>query len=379
MQVLTGGRILMGGELCEGLDLVISDGRIADIRTAGSVDGPMFDLDGDMLLPGFVDVQVNGGGGALFNADPSVDCIRRIGEAHRQFGTTGFMPTLISDDLGVVDAGMRSVEEAIEAGVPGVLGIHIEGPFLNPARKGIHDESKFRRLDAAAVELLTSLKHGVTMVTIAPELAEMAEVRALADAGVKVCLGHTDAPEAVALAALEAGASGFTHLYNAMSQLTGRASGVVGTALASEGTFAGLIVDKFHVGKTSCIAAIRAKGADEIMLVSDAMPAVGEGDGTFELMGVTIQVEDGKATGPDGTLAGSALDMAGAVRNARDWLGCSLADSVMMASATPAAFLGLSGQTGDIKSGLAADLVQVDDQLNVKSSWIDGNIIRHTA
>jgi len=223
---LVNGRILQGDSFTTGMAVVIEGDRIEAIIPESAVKGArQVDLGRGILLPGFIDVQVNGGGGALFNSSRDVETIRRIGAAHRQFGTTGFLPTLISDDLKVVDEAMRAVDAAIEAGVPGVLGIHVEGPFLSVARKGVHDAGWFRELDESGIRLLTSLRRGRTVVTLAPEMTTPGFIDKLAAAGVIVCDGHTDASDAEIREALKHGLQGFTHLFNAMSQLTSRQPG----------------------------------------------------------------------------------------------------------------------------------------------------------
>jgi N-acetylglucosamine-6-phosphate deacetylase len=372
--VLVNGRILTEDGIVEGKALAIRDGRIAGVIDSADipVDVARRDLDGGLLAPGFIDTQVNGGGGVLFNDAATVEAIAAIGAAHRPFGTTGFLPTLISDDLAVVDAAMRATEQAIEAGVPGVLGVHIEGPFLNVKRKGIHDSSKFRTLDDEAVALLSSLKRGKTLVTLAPETTTPEMVHRLSQAGVTVAAGHTNAAYGVVRKALDAGLTGFTHLFNAMSPLTSREPGVVGAALESQTAWCGIIVDGRHVDPAVLRIALRTRPLDRFMLVSDAMPTVGMTDKSFDLQGRHIQVVDGVCVDDQGTLAGSDLDMIGAVRNAMSMLGLSLNDAVAMASAAPAAFLGLAGQRGVIAAGQAADLVLLDDALNVRETWIDG-------
>ncbi|HEY0629468.1 MAG TPA: N-acetylglucosamine-6-phosphate deacetylase, partial [Sphingomicrobium sp.] len=273
------------------------------------------ELEGD-LVPGFIDLQVNGGGGVLFNDHPTVDGIVAIGEAHRRFGTTGYLPTLISDDLDTVERAIRAVDAAIERGIPGVLGIHVEGPFLNPARKGIHDASKFRSLDQKAIDLLASLCHGRVLVTLAPELALPGAIRALVDRGVVVAAGHTAATYDDVQAAFAEGLSGFTHLFNAMTQLGSREPGAVGAALDNRSSWCGLIVDGHHVHPASLRIALAAKGADRLSLVTDAMPTVGSDQRFFELAGQRIECDGDRCTASDGTLAGSNLNMAAAVRNA---------------------------------------------------------------
>lgn len=372
--VLVNGRILTQDGIVEGKALVIADGRITSVIDSADIPAgaARADLDGGLLVPGFIDTQVNGGGGVLFNDSTTVEAIAAIGAAHRPYGTTGFLPTLISDDLAVVDAAMRATEQAIEAGVPGVLGVHIEGPFLNVKRKGIHDSSKFRILDDEAVTLLSSLKRGKTLVTLAPETTTPEMVRRLASAGVTVAAGHTNAAYGTVRKALDAGLTGFTHLFNAMSPLTSREPGVVGAALESQTAWCGIIVDGRHVDPVTLKIALRTRPLDRFMLVTDAMPTVGMAEKDFNLQGRHIRVVDGVCVDDHGTLAGSDLDMIGAVRNAVTMLGLSLEDAVAIASATPAAFLGLAGARGVIRPGAAADLVLLDDALQVRRTWIDG-------
>jgi N-acetylglucosamine-6-phosphate deacetylase len=372
--VLVNGRILTEAGLVDGKCVVVEDGRIAAIldSAAAPTDAERRDLEGGLLVPGFIDTQVNGGGGVLFNDAPTVETIAAIGAAHRAFGTTGFLPTLISDDLAVVDTALRATEAAIAAGVPGVLGVHIEGPFLNVKRKGIHDPAKFRVIDDAALALLSSLKVGKTLVTLAPETTTPDMIRRLTEAGVIVAAGHTNAAYGTMRKALAAGLSGFTHLFNAMSPLTSREPGVVGAALESQTAWCGLIVDGRHVDPAVLRIALRTRPLDRFMLVTDAMPTVGMIDKSFDLQGRQIHVVDGVCVDAHGTLAGSDLDMIGAVRNAISMLNLSLDDAVAMASASPAAFLGLSGQRGRIAVGQAADLLLLDDALQVRQTWING-------
>ncbi|GGD52101.1 N-acetylglucosamine-6-phosphate deacetylase [Pseudoxanthomonas indica] len=330
------------------------------------------DLQGATLLPGYIDAQVNGGGGMLFNNAPTVDTLRRIGEAHRQFGTTGFLPTLISDDAEVMREAIAATRAAIEAGVPGVLGIHLEGPYLAPARKGTHDAGKFRVPDAAEIAMAASLDNGVTLLTLAPERIPVDSIRDLVARGVIVAAGHTAGSYEEIRAGLDAGISGFTHLYNAMSPLQGREPGAVGAALEDRNSWCGIIADGHHVHAGSLRVALAAKPVGKVFLVTDAMPPVGSDDPSYVLYGETITVQDGVVRNAAGSLAGSALDMATAVRNAVQMLGLPLAEAARMASTYPADFLGLSASHGRIAPGYRADLVAVDADLNVVGSWIDG-------
>lgn len=368
---LTGAKILADGAWFDDHSVIIEDGRIAGIIHDAPADAAVQILDGGMLVPGFIDTQVNGGGGVLFNDQPTVDGIRAIAQAHRQFGTTALLPTLISDDLDVLAAAMRSVDDAIVAGVPGIIGIHIEGPFLNRGKHGIHDADKFRVLDDAAIALLSSLKHGKTLVTLAPETAPQGAIRALTQNGVVVAAGHSLATYEDIERGIAEGLRGVTHLFNAMSQMEGRAPGLVGAAFAHD-LIAGLIVDGHHVHPAALRAAYRAKGAAELMLVTDAMPTVGSNSNEFSIGDTVITARDGALRDADGTLAGSTLDMASAVRNAMSMLQVDFAAASQMASATPAALLGLSETHGRIAPGCRADLVHLDDDFHVRSTWING-------
>jgi N-acetylglucosamine-6-phosphate deacetylase len=377
---LVNGRMLLGtgrdgDRLTEGRAVLVADGRISQILGAGDRrlrKVRRHDLEGALLLPGFLDSQVNGGGGVLFNDSPSVEAIRAIGRAHRRFGTTGFLPTLISDDLDVVARAIAAVRSAIESGVPGVLGIHIEGPFLNVERKGVHDPAKLRELDTSAVGLLTSLRTGRTLVTLAPEMTTPEIIRGLVAAGVVVSAGHTNATYAQITTALRHGLTGFTHLFNAMSQLTGREPGTVGAALEDAGSWCGIIVDGLHTSPVVLRIALRCKPPERFMLVTDAMPSVGTSFTSFELQGRRILVSGSVCVDEDGRLAGSNIDMASCIRNAVQMLGVSLPQAVRMASEWPAEFLGLGAETGRIAPGYRANLVAADDQLRVLETWIDG-------
>ena len=374
LAALVNGRILTEAGVVEGKAVLVENGVIAGIVASREIptNAQHRDLDGGVLVPGFIDTQVNGGGGVLFNDAPTVEAIAAIGAAHRPFGTTGFLPTLISDDLAVVDQAMRATEEAIARGVPGVLGLHIEGPFLNPKRKGIHDADKFRLIDEDALALLSSLKLGATLVTLAPERTTPDMIRRLTKAGVVVAAGHTNALYPTMRQALDQGLTGFTHLFNAMSPLTSREPGAVGAALESQEAWCGIIVDGRHVDPVTLKIALRTRPLDRFMLVTDAMPTVGMADKRFKLQGRAIRVVDGVCVDDYGTLAGSDLDMITAVRNAISLLGLTLEQAVTMASQAPATFLGFGRRRGWIAPGYAADLCLLDDRLEVVSTWIDG-------
>ncbi|MBX3713081.1 MAG: N-acetylglucosamine-6-phosphate deacetylase [Lysobacter sp.] len=377
---LVNARVLVGESLREGFAVVIEGGRIVTIcdETALPRDCTLRDLGGRTLLPGFIDVQVNGGGGVLFNNAPTVDTLRRIAEAHRRFGTTGLLPTLISDDVAVMRDAIAAVREAIAQGVPGILGIHLEGPYLAAARKGTHDAGKFRVPDEDEIALAASLDNGVTLLTLAPECVPDATLRAFATRGVVLCAGHTAATYEQTRAGLDAGIRGFTHLYNAMTSLQGREPGVVGAALEDRDSWCGIIVDGHHVHPASLRVALAAKPRGRLVLVTDAMPPVGADDPSYTLYGETITVHDGVLRNAAGALAGSALDMASAVRNTVAWLGVTLEEAARMASTYAADWIGLGDVRGRIAPGHRADLVLLDDGLQVVETWIDGASIRHS-
>lgn len=375
---LIGARILTGAGFLDKHALVMNGAHIAAIvpETDLPSDCARIALQGGDLLPGFIDCQVNGGGGVLFNETPTVAGIAAIGAAHRRFGTTGFLPTLISDELAVMDKAIDAVDEAIAQGMPGVLGIHLEGPYLNPMRAGIHDAARIRSIDAGAIERLTRLRGGRTVITLAPECVPPGTIRALTERGAIVCAGHSAATYEQTQQALSEGLAGFTHLFNAMTPFTSREPGMVGAALSDPKSWCGVIADLHHVHPASLALALRAKPLGRFFLVTDAMPTLGWDQATFMLGDTPITAKDGRLTGPDGTLAGAHLDMATAVRNMIASVGVAPESSAAMASGSPAAFLGLGSVRGQIAPGQAADLVHVNrcaaDGMDVLATWIGG-------
>ncbi|HET7930641.1 MAG TPA: N-acetylglucosamine-6-phosphate deacetylase [Rhodanobacteraceae bacterium] len=356
------------------LAVLVEDGWIRALAPMGEMpaDAQRHDRSGRSLLPGFIDCQVNGGGGVLLNDTPTPDGVRAIGAAHRRFGTTGYLPTLISDTPEKMRTAISAVDAAIAANVPGVLGIHLEGPFLSDARKGVHDPRFFHSPNAPELLLAESLQRGVTLLTLAPECVPADDIRKLADAGVVIAAGHSNADYATTRAALAAGVRGFTHLFNAMSPLASRAPGMVGAALEDDNAWCGVIVDGHHVDPATLRVALKAKPRGKIFLVTDAMPPVGASDATFVLNGETITMRNGICQTATGTLAGSALGMIDAVRNAIDMLDVPLDEAARMASTYPAQFLGLDATHGRIAEGCRADFTVVDDSLRVTETWIAG-------
>lgn len=367
-------RTLIAEQLFDGenvrRDVVIvlgDDGCIAALGGEVPADGEH--LQG-LLAPGLVDVQVNGGGGALFNNDPTVNALGKMSSAHARYGTTGFMPTLITDEVEVMQSAADAVSAAIRESVPGVLGVHFEGPHLSAPKKGTHEERFIRPLTDEELEIYAREDLGIKMVTLAPENVSVADIRKLVDLGVRVCLGHSNADGATAAAALDAGATGFTHLYNAMSPLHSREPGMVGTALISDQAWCGLIADGHHVSAEAMLLAIKAKPRGKIMLVTDAMSLVGSDETSFPLFDRVVTREGDRLTSTTGELAGSHLDMISAVRNIHHWCGVDLFEALRMASLYPAQFLGYEG--GRIEKGGPADLILLNDELQVQKTWISG-------
>jgi len=364
-------RLFDGKNFLDDQVLTISDGKISaidqnirqvDIKTIG------------LVVPGFIDLQVNGGGGALFNDSPSVENLKVIMAAHTKYGTTAMMPTLITDKVEVMVQAADAIAAAIAQNVPGIVGVHFEGPHLSIAKKGTHSAEYIRPISAAEWQVLARQDIGQIIVTLAPETVPPADVKRMVDYGIKVCIGHTNADFDTAQKAIDAGATGFTHLFNAMSAFQGREPGVVGSALLNDNTSCGLIVDGFHVDNASCQIAIKTKPRGKIFLVTDAMPPVGTDQTEFALYDRTVYVNNGKLTSTTGELAGSSLDMASAVKNTHIDLGVELGEAIRMASVYPAEYL-YQGQDiirGDLKIGKQADFVILNDDLSVNETWIAG-------
>lgn len=368
---LVNGRVLATDGFADGLAVVIEGDAIVEVGASARAERE-HDLKGRILAPGFIDCQVNGGGGVLFNDAPTVETLARIVKAHRRFGTTGMLPTLISDDAATMREAVHAVAAAIRQGVAGILGIHLEGPFLAAQKKGIHDAANFRAPEAADVALLASNSLGKILLTVAPEKVPVAVVHALSNYGVVIAAGHTAATYEQTRGALAAGLRGFTHLFNAMSPLQSRAPGAVGAALEDRESWCGIIVDGHHVHPATLRVALRAKPRGKLFLVTDAMPPVGSPEPTFQLNGETITCRDGRCANAEGTLAGSALDMATAVKNTVETLDVDLAEALRMASQYPAEFIGVASTRGRIEPGFAADLVVLNEDLTVAETWCGG-------
>lgn len=327
-----------------------------------------------LVAPGFIDLQVNGGGGVLFNSTPSLAGIKAIMAAHAKFGTTAMLPTLITDTVSVMAEAADAIASAIASNEPGIIGIHFEGPHLSVVKKGAHSEQFIRDISDEEWQVLERKDIGKVLVTLAPETVAEKDIQRMVAAGIYVSIGHSNANYQQAQSAVEAGATGFTHLFNAMSPLQGREPGVTGCALLNDNTACGLIVDGHHVDYASCQLALKTKPVGKIFLVTDAMPPVGTDDQTFAFFDRHVYLSQGKLTSSTGELAGSVLDMATAVKNAHIHLKLALDEALRMASGYPANYI-KDQQRGQLFVGRQADLVVLDNELNVQSTWIAGKCL----
>lgn len=374
---LSGARIFDGETWHEDAALVVGSGLIETIMPRAEIDPaiPLLELGGGILAPGFIDMQVNGGGGVMLNDGPSIEKIRTICAAHAAFGTTALLPTLITDTREINAAAIEAGAQAARENVPGFLGLHLEGPHLSLARKGAHDPALIRPMDDKDQAALIAARQAmpVLLTTFAPESIAIHRIEALSAAGVIVSLGHTDTSCAQAFDAVLAGASMATHLFNAMSQLGNREPGLVGAVLDSGTLWAGLIADGIHVDPATIAIALRAKkGPAKIFLVTDAMATIGTDMKSFMLNGREIRRENGRLTLADGTLAGADLDMISAVRFIHKTIGLELGEALRMASLYPAQAVGQGNRLGSFAPGMAANILHLSDALEVRQVWIDG-------
>jgi N-acetylglucosamine-6-phosphate deacetylase len=375
-KALIGDRIFDGTEWHEGSAVVFQGGRIAGIEPVSSLGSDIERIEGgEIIAPGFIDLQVNGGGGVLLNEEPTVEGIATICAAHAKFGTTALLPTLITDTFEITSRTVAAGIEAKNRGVPGFLGLHLEGPHLSIARKGAHDPKLIRPMEDADLDLILSCGAALDalMVTVAPESVSPEQVATLARAGITVSLGHTEASYEIACLYAQAGVSAVTHLFNAMSPLGHREPGLVGAALDIGGLHAGLIADGIHVHPAAMAAALRGKnGPGRIFLVTDAMSPIGTDMTSFTLNGREILRRDGKLTLADGTLAGADIDMASSVRFVHQTLGLPLEEALRMASLYPAEAARVSETKGRIAPGFDADFVVLNGNVEAQSTWIGG-------
>ena len=377
-ELLTGARLFTGEMMLDGHSLLIEDGEILDLipRDTAPQARVVALPAGSLVAPGFIDTQVNGGGGALLNDTPTVDAVRTIVAAHRRYGTTGLLPTLITDTADKMHAAATAVAAAMGDRASGVLGLHLEGPFLSLERRGVHSPAFVRPLTpddlAYLVELPNEFPGGKVLLSLAPEIVSDEDIGALAEAGMLLAGAHSAASYARTTEAIRAGLRGFTHLFNAMPPVANREPGIAGAALLSAETWCGIIVDGIHVHPAALKLALAAKPRGKLMLVTDAMTPLGTDATSFQLYGATVHRRDRKLVTDDGTLAGADLDMAQAVRNCIGLLGLPRDEALRMASLYPAQFLGMSDRRGRLGSGYLADMVLLDQSTHVLGTWVAG-------
>ena len=376
IRAFSGGRLFDGTSYLAGKTVLVQDGRIIDVVADAAVSANVarIALKGGTLAPGFVDVQVNGGGGFLFNDTPQPDALIGMATAHARYGTTAMLPTYITDTPEGMAAAIAAAKQAM--GRVSIVGLHLEGPFLSKARKGAHDPALIRPLNDADADMLLNSKIENLLLTVAAENASPRLIKRLSEGGVTVSLGHSDAGFDAVMAAIDAGARGVTHLFNAMSQLQNRQPGVVGAALDHGGVWCGMIPDGHHVHPAALRIALRAKrGPGRIFIVTDAMPTAGHQGDIFYLNGRKVTRGSGVLRLDDGTLAGSDLTMDQALRFVIEHLEVPGMEALRMASLYPAQFMRLDGTKGRIAKGFDADFVHLDDSLNVLATYIGGSVV----
>jgi N-acetylglucosamine-6-phosphate deacetylase len=378
-RLLVGARLFTGETILDDRALLIEDAEILDIVPAGSDCAAMRIVlpENSLLAPGLIDLQVNGGGGVLFNDAPTVQGALAIAAAHRTLGTTGLLPTVVSDRPDIMLAAARAAAEAHALPSSGVLGVHLEGPFFNPERRGVHQQHFIRSPDETDIVQLCALPeqfglHGRVVLTLAPEQVPHAAITRLSQAGLRVCGGHSAASLECTQAALQAGMSGFTHLFNAMPPLSSRAPGIALAAITDPNSCCGIIVDGIHVHPAMLRLAVSVKPRGGMLLVSDSMPPAGTGVAAFTLQGRHILRRHGRLETEDGVLAGADIDLAGAVRNTVSLLGLDAEEALRMASLYPARFLGLDHRLGRLKGGYRADITLFDETLHPLATWVAG-------
>ncbi|MBU1313700.1 MAG: N-acetylglucosamine-6-phosphate deacetylase [Alphaproteobacteria bacterium] len=379
LSAIRGARIFDGETWHEDAALVVSGGRVTAIVAEAEIpaDAELVSSGGGILVPGFVDLQVNGGGGVMLNDQPTVEGLRTICRAQARFGTTALLPTLITDTPETTAAVIAAGRQAVAQNMPGFAGLHLEGPHLSLARKGAHDPALIRPMDAADLDLLLSCRDvfPAMMITVAPENVTEEQVSRLAAAGFVLSLGHTDAGFDTVERYAKAGASTVTHLFNAMSPLGHREPGMVGAALDNGHLHAGLIADGIHVHPAAMSLALRAKqGPGRIFVVTDAMSPIGTDLTSFTLNGREILRRDGRLTLADGTLAGADIDMLASVHFLHRTLALPLEEALRMVSAYPAEAARLGQRKGALKPGYDADFVLLTDDLQMKGTWIGGAV-----
>lgn len=374
MYALVNCDIYTGIEFIHNKAVVINGNKIHELIPLEKLNPNIekIDLKNHTIAPGFIDIQVNGGGDVLFNDSPDIKTIKTMLSAHRKYGTTDMLPTLITDSKEKMQMAADTISKCIQENIPGVLGIHFEGPFLNKDKAGVHDKSFIRKVNDTDIDIICSVSEGKTLLTIAPEQVDDKVITDLKERGIVISLGHTSGTYSQAMNAFSLGVDCTTHLYNAMTQLGSREPGVVGAALDHNDSWCGIIVDGIHSDFAAVRIAHKAKNLQKMILVTDAMPPVGGEGLDFNLGEYEISFKNGQCITNGNVLAGSGLDMASAVRNCIQKVGIDKGEALRMASTYPANLLGIDDKIGYIKPGFKANLVILNTQVHVSATIING-------
>ena len=379
-QAITGSKLFNGIDFIEHKALLIDDQHIAGIVNEDAIptDLQVKKLEGGILSPGFIDLQVNGGGGKLFNNSPDKETLNTIISAHQYFGTTSIMPTVISDSLNILQKCTDTISNEINNN-HSLLGIHIEGPFFNVKYRGVHEKQYINTINASYLNLFETLNKFPVMLTLAPECISIKQLKHLKSLGFKILAGHTDANYDQLEEAVKYGLDGFTHLFNAMGQISAREPGVVGSALDFDETSASIIVDLHHVHPSLINLSFKQKPKGKLFFVSDSMATINHGEPSFELYDEVVSESNGRIINSEGKLAGSSITQIDAIKNAYQKCSIPLENAISMATLYPAEYLGVSDYIGQLKKGYRADLAHFDSNFHVQNVWLAGKQIKEDA
>ena len=372
-QAITGSKLFNGIDFIEHKALLIDDQHIAGIVNEDAIptDFQVKKIDGGILSPGFIDLQVNGGGGKLFNNSPDKESLNTIISAHQYFGTTSIMPTVISDSLNILQKCTDTISNEIDNN-HSLLGIHIEGPFFNVKYRGVHQKQYINTINASYLNLFETLDKFPVMLTLAPECISIKQLKHLKSLGFKILAGHTDANYDQLEEAVKYGLDGFTHLFNAMGQISAREPGVVGSAFDFDETSASIIVDLHHVHPSLINLSFKQKPKGKLFFVSDSMATINHGEPSFELYDEVVSESNGRIINSEGKLAGSSITQIDAIKNAYQKCSIPLESAISMATLYPAEYLGVSDYIGQLKKGYRADLAHFDSNFHVQNVWLAG-------
>ena len=376
-QAITGSKLFNGIDFIEHKALLIEDQHIAGIVNEDAIptDFQVKKLEGGILSPGFIDLQVNGGGGKLFNNSPDKESLNTIISAHQYFGTTSIMPTVISDSLNILQKCTDTISNEIDNN-HSLLGIHIEGPFFNVKYRGVHQKQYINTINASYLNLFETLDKFPVMLTLAPECISIKQLKHLKSLGFKILAGHTDANYDQLEEAIKYGLDGFTHLFNAMGQISAREPGVVGSAFDFDETSASIIVDLHHVHPSLINLSFKQKPKGKLFFVSDSMATINHGEPSFELYDEVVSESNGRIINSEGKLAGSSITQIDAIKNAYQKCSIPLESAISMATLYPAEYLGVSDYIGQLKKGYRADLAHFDSNFHVQNVWLAGKQIK---